>query len=287
MTAHLAEARSVTVRFGQVTAVDEVHLAVDPGEVVGLLGANGAGKTTLLLTLLGLVRATSGAARLFGEAPSPRARRRVGYVPQSLGLYTDLTVGENWAFAGRAFGLAPRLPEAIAPVAGDLVADLPLGAQRRVAFALAFSHQPELLVLDEPTSGVAPLSAARLWEDIRTAAGSGAGVLVTTHNLEEAEQCDRLVVMVDGRVVATGGIADVIGSRRVARVRCDDWRSAFHALDNHGFVVQARGRELRVPGALAEVVAVLGDASISAEVDMVPANLEETFVAIVTGGQAT
>jgi len=280
----LAQARAATMRFGPVAAVDAADLAVGPGEVVGLLGANGAGKTTLIRMLLGLLRPTGGVVRLFGAAPSAAARRRVGYVPQTLGLYTDLTVAENWRFTAAAFGNAPAPPpEGIADWRGQLVGDLPLGLQRRVAFAVALSHRPELLVLDEPTSGVGPLGAARLWEQIRSAADRGAGVLVTTHDLEEAQECDRLVVMADGRVVADGTCAGITGGRTAAEVRCDDWSRAFALLDARGFGVQVHGqRVLRVTGHAADIADVLTAGGLDAAVAVVPANLEEAFIAIVS-----
>ena len=174
----LAEARGVTRRFGDFTAVCAADLAVGPGEVVGLLGANGAGKTTLIRLLLGLLRPSSGTIRLFGSPPSIETRRRVGYVPQTLGLYAGLTVAENWAFTAAAFRITAPVPDSIAGWRHEVVGGLPLGAQRQVAFAVALSHRPELLILDEPTSGVGPLGRVRLWEDIRRAAGQGAGVLV-------------------------------------------------------------------------------------------------------------
>src|ERR1035441_9360872 len=141
-----------------------------------------------------------------------------------------MTVQENWTFTSAAFGSArPPMPESISGSKDELVGNLPLGLQRRVAFAVAFSHRPELLVLDEPTSGVGPLSRTRLWQDIRESAENGTGVLVTTHNMEEAEQCDRLVVMVGGRVAADGTVAGVIGGRTVvehhALRRIDRFRS--------------------------------------------------------------
>jgi ABC-2 type transport system ATP-binding protein len=279
----LAQASRVTMRFGSLAAVDEADLAIRPGEVVGLLGANGAGKTTLIRLLLGLLRPSDGAVRLFGSAPSTATRRRVGYVPQTLGLYTDLTVAENWSFTAAAFGhVAAPPPRAVAAWRDRLVGDLPLGAQRRVAFAVALSHRPELLVLDEPTSGIGPLGAARLWEEIRRAAGGGAGVLVTTHGLEEAQECDRLVVMADGRVVASGTTAEIVAGRTVVQVRCDDWSRAFALLDGAGLAVQVHGQHvLRVAGSAAAVSAVLGAAGLDAAVGVVPANLEEAFVAIV------
>jgi ABC-2 type transport system ATP-binding protein len=279
-----ALAREVTMRFGPVTAVDAADLAIGPGEVVGLLGANGAGKTTLIRLLLGLLRPSSGVVALFGAAPSAATRRRVGYVPQTLGLYGDLTVAENWSFTAAAFGSVPAAPpDGIRAWRGALVGDLPLGIQRRVAFAVALSHRPELLVLDEPTSGVGPLGAARLWEEIRGAADDGAGVLITTHGMEEAQECDRLVVMADGRVVASGTTAGIIGGRTVAEVRCEDWSRAFALLDAGGFGVQVHGqRVLRVPGSAAAVNDALAAGGLDAAVREVPANLEEAFVAIVT-----
>ena len=279
----LTEARQVTRRFGPFTAVSGVDLVVRRGEVAGLLGANGAGKTTLIRLLLGLLRPSDGMIRLFGEAPSIATRRRVGYVPQTLGLYSGLTVAENWSFTAAAFReKGAPLPGVISAWQKELVGSLPLGAQRQVAFAVALSHQPELLVLDEPTSGVGPLNSARLWEGIRHAASDGAGVLVTTHNMEEAEQCDHLVIMVDGKVVATGTSADVVGDRKVSEVHCDDWNRAFALLDAHGFPVELHGTVLRVGRPPADVAGLLSRVGIDATVGLVPANLEEAFVAIVT-----
>jgi ABC-2 type transport system ATP-binding protein len=279
----LAEARRASVRFGSLSAVDAADLAVTRGEVVGLLGANGAGKTSLIRLLLGLLQPSGGIVRLFGSAPSAATRRRVGYVPQTLGLYVDLTVAENWSFTAAAFGLGrASLPETIAAWRDDLVGALPLGAQRQVAFAVALSHEPELLVLDEPTSGVGPLGAARLWEQIRQAADGGAGALVTTHNLEEAQECDRLVVMADGRVVARGTTAEVIAGRTVTEVRCDQASRAFALLDGKGFPVAMHGqRVLRVAAPAAAVSDLLAGEGIPAAVEAAGANLEEAFVAIV------
>ena len=151
----LAEARAATMRFGDFTAVDDVDLTVGSGEVVGLLGANGAGKTTLIRMLLGLLIPTHGTVSLFGRAPSRATRRQVGYVPLTLGLYDDLTVQENWEFTAAAFGIEGKdLPESIAGSGRELVGAISLGLQRRVAFAVAFSHDPDLLILDEPTAAL-------------------------------------------------------------------------------------------------------------------------------------
>jgi ABC-2 type transport system ATP-binding protein/ribosome-dependent ATPase len=299
VTAPLAETRGATRRFGTFTAVDGVQLTVLPGEVVGLLGANGAGKTTLIRCLLGLIRISDGEVRLFGLPPSRATRARLGYVPQGLGLYEDLTVAENLAFCARAFaarghggnGAPPAdslaADEELAAVRDQTVGDLPLGLRRRVAFAAALAHRPDLLVLDEPTSGVDALGRARLWDTIRAVAEAGAGVLVTTHRMSEAEQCDRLVVMADGRVVAEGTTAEIVGGRSTVEVSAERWADAFTALDEAGLATALVGRALRVPGAAREQVdQVLRAAGVEAAVGLVPATLDETFVSLAQAGAA-
>jgi len=277
MTA-LASCAGATKRFGDFTAVGDVHLAVRPGEIVGLLGANGAGKTTLIRMLLGLTATSAGRVELFGEPPSRQTRSRLGYVPQGLGLYDDMTPVENMQFSAAVFGsgTAASLPEGIGEYATELVGSLPLGVQRRVAFAQALAHRPDLLILDEPTSGVDPLGRARLWETIADAADGGAGVLVTTHYMEEAQECGRLVIMADGRVVAEGTAAQIVGSGQVVLVQAESWSAAFGALEGAGLQVALAGRSLRVPGADPAVVRLaLGD--MPATVRQVPATLEERF----------
>lgn len=279
----LAESLGVSRRFGPLLAVDGVNLRVGPGEVVGLLGANGAGKTTLIRLLLGLLAPSAGAARLFGEEPSRRTRRRIGYVPQGLGLYGDLTPRENLAFAEAVFGGGGgELPEDLVPFADVPVGQLPLGVQRRVAFVVALAHRPELLVLDEPTSGVDPLARARLWEQIRAAAEAGAGALVTTHHMEEAEECDRLVVMAEGRVVAEGTLPEIVGGARVVVVETPDWTEAFRRLETAGLPAALVGRTLRIPRAPREAVARALD-GLGARLSEAPATLEERFLELTLG----
>ena len=287
----LAQCVSVTRAFGQAVAVDHVDLAVGPGEVVGLLGANGAGKTTLIRMLLGLLRASAGQVRLFGQPPSRQTRRRIGYVPQDLGLYDDLTVAENLAFAREVFGGdgADRygLPAALRPFAQVTVGALPLGVARRAAFTQALAHHPDLLILDEPTSGVDPLARARLWETIQDAAEAGAGVIVTTHYMEEAEECTRLVVMAAGRVVAEGTAAGIVGERRTVVVDAGDWAAAVGLIEAAGLRAILSGTSLRVPGAApATVRRILADGALAARVHEEPVTLEERFFELAQAGRA-
>ncbi len=284
----LASARGVTRAFGRLVAVDKVDLDVRPGEVVGLLGANGAGKTTLIRILLGLLRPTAGRVELFGRAPSRTTRGRIGYVAQGLGLWEDLTAAENLRFVARSFGcVAPDLEPDLAAVSDTVVRDLPLGLRRRLAFAAALAHAPDLLFLDEPTSGVDTAARARLWETVHGAAGGGAGVLVTTHHMEEAGECDRLVVMAAGRVVADGTLAAIVGDRRTAAVDADHWEAAFAALEDAGVATALVGRSLRVPDRDPEEVrAVLDAHGVEAMVRVVPATFEEAFVALALGQRA-
>ncbi|GAA3243805.1 ABC transporter ATP-binding protein [Actinocorallia longicatena] len=277
----LVEALDAVKKFGDFTAVDHVSLDVKPGEIVGLLGANGAGKTTLIKMLLGLSVPTSGAVAMFGQAPSRDTRRDLGYVPQGLGLWEDMTVKENTDFAAASFGKGKPLPASLEPSANRLVGEIGLGLQRQLAFHIALSHEPRILILDEPTSGVDPLSRARLWDAVHEQAESGTGVLVTTHYMQEAQQCDRLVLMSAGKKVTAGTEADIIGDTTACEVDTTDWAAAFDALDAAGLPVTLAGRTVRLADTPPQPIhQALDAAGITATIRQVPATLEEKMTSI-------
>jgi ABC-2 type transport system ATP-binding protein len=216
------ETCDLTRRFGDFTAVDRVSLQVPAGAVMGLLGPNGAGKTTLIRMLLGLLAPSSGSGRVLGcdlirDAES--IRQRAGYMSQRFSLYNDLTALENLRFYGRVYGLrgdelAGRVEElltwsGLAAQRKTLAGELGGGLRQRLAFACAILHRPSLLLLDEPTSGVDPVSRRMFWDLIYDLSDRGTTVLVTTHYMEEAEYCDRLAMILSGRLVAVGTPAEL------------------------------------------------------------------------------
>ncbi len=231
MTTLAIEARDLTRTFGSFTAVDHISFDVKPGEVFGFLGANGAGKTTAIRILTGLLRPTSGAATVAGfdvATESESIKQVIGYMSQRFSLYDDLTVRENIQLYGGIYGI-PRdeLRERIARIlarlklehAGDeRVRSIPLGWKQKLAFSVALLHEPKVVFLDEPTGGVDPIVRRQFWELIYEAAHAGTTVLVTTHYMDEAEYCDRISIMVNGKIAAYGTPADLkreMGARSV------------------------------------------------------------------------
>ena len=209
-------------RFGTFRAVDQVSFTVRQGEIFGLLGANGAGKTTTFRMLCGLLPITSGQCTVAGvnlRSAAAAARARIGYMAQRFSLYGNLTVRQNLQFFSSAYGLrgvrrARQIDWALttfdlARYASSESQGLPLGFKQRLALAVALMHEPEVLFLDEPTSGVDPLARREFWTQINSLAEQGVTVLVTTHFMEEAEYCDRLVIMAEGRVLAEGTPEDM------------------------------------------------------------------------------
>jgi ABC-2 type transport system ATP-binding protein len=215
-------ARDLTRRFGSFVAVDHISFTVGAGEVFGFLGANGAGKTTAMRMLTGLLAPTGGEARVVGfdvytEAES--IRRNIGYMSQRFSLYEDLTVRENIRLYGGIYGLTDgQIEERTASLVerlgltkalDDLVGRLPLGWKQKLAFSVAILHEPKIVFLDEPTGGVDPITRRQFWEMIYAAAAASTTVFVTTHYMDEAEYCDRISVMVDGRIAALGTPAEL------------------------------------------------------------------------------
>jgi ABC-2 type transport system ATP-binding protein len=215
-------AKDLNKKFGTFQAVKNFQLEVRNGDIYGLLGANGAGKTTSIKIICGLVEPTSGSVTLLGKSKGLRSaavRSRLGYMSQKFALYDDLTIGENLDFYARLYGVDESVREErkkwvlesaeLSDEAGMLTKSLPGGWKQRVAFGAAVMHEPEAIFLDEPTSGVDPLARRAMWRMINEFADRGAGIVVVTHYLEEAEQCNRLGFMVAGEIISQGSPSEV------------------------------------------------------------------------------
>ncbi|HYN05603.1 MAG TPA: ABC transporter ATP-binding protein [Vicinamibacteria bacterium] len=216
------ELRDLSKHFGAFKAVDRVSLTVNEGEIFGFLGANGAGKSTTIRMLCGLLAPTSGTGLVLGTdvARDPEGvKRKIGYMSQRFSLYDDLTVGQNLRFFGGVYGLhgrEAREREAWAVETaglegkeGRLTGELPGGWKQRLALACAVLHRPRVVFLDEPTSGVDPISRRRFWRLIDEMSAAGVTVFVTTHTLDEAEYCHRLALIHAGRLVALGTVSEL------------------------------------------------------------------------------
>jgi ABC-2 type transport system ATP-binding protein len=237
------EVREARRMFGDFCAVRDVTFSVQRGEVFGLLGANGAGKTTLFRMLCGLLPLSAGRATVAGvdlRQARARARSHIGYMAQKFSLYSDLSVSQNLEFFASAYGLwghqkRERVEWALAsldlePVASARAHALPLGYQQRLALAAALMHEPEILFLDEPTSGVDPLARRGFWRQINALVESGVTVLVTTHFLEEAEYCDRLVILAEGEILAEGTPPEIKAAAQLPGSASPGLEEAFIAL---------------------------------------------------------
>jgi ABC-2 type transport system ATP-binding protein len=211
------QARDLTRTFGDFVAVDHITFDVKPGEVFGFLGANGAGKTTAIKMLTGLLQPSAGQASVAGHdiaTETEAVKRDIGYMSQRFSLYDDLTVRENIQLYGGIYDLsgaeiAERMERILSRLglehaARSLVRAIPLGWKQKLAFSVALLHAPRVVFLDEPTSGVDPITRRQFWEMIYESAHDGTTVLVTTHYMDEAEYCDRISIMVAGRIEAMG-----------------------------------------------------------------------------------
>lgn len=212
---YVIEVEGLTKKFGDFTAVDAISFQVNKGEIFGFLGANGAGKTTAMKMLIGISSPTSGDAKVAGFDVYTNAndiKENIGYMSQKFALYDDLTVKENITFFGGIYGLTrARIKEkantlidelGLEEVANQLVGSLPLGWKQKLAFSVSLIHDPKIVFLDEPTGGVDPITRRQFWEMIYKAAHHGTTVFVTTHYMDEAEYCDRVSIMVNGKIEA-------------------------------------------------------------------------------------
>jgi ABC-2 type transport system ATP-binding protein len=301
---HPVRVQNLTRRFGDFTAVDTVSFEVHTGEIFGFLGPNGAGKTTTIKMLTGLLAPSEGEGWVAGHDirhERPAIKRSIGYMSQKFSLYTDLTVAENIELFAGLYGVTgARLEErrrwilAMAELEGRdrrLTADLPLGWKQRLALGCAVVHEPPILFLDEPTSGVDPLARRRFWDLINEMAGGGTTVFVSTHYMEEAEYCNRLALMNRGRLIALDTPRGLRG-RVVApifEVRTDDAPRAVEALAGAPGVVETAmfGRNLHVTVAQAEEGADVVRRTLTAAgreirgFQAVEPSLEDVFVALV------
>ncbi|WP_445957401.1 ABC transporter ATP-binding protein [Yeosuana sp.] len=212
---NVIEVENLTKTFGDFTAVNAISFEVRKGEIFGFLGANGAGKTTAMKMLIGISNPTSGKANVAGFdvfTDADNIKRNIGYMSQKFALYDDLTVKENITFFGGIYGLTrARIKEkanaliselGLQEVTNQLVGSLPLGWKQKLAFSVSLIHDPKIVFLDEPTGGVDPITRRQFWEMIYKASYQGTTVFVTTHYMDEAEYCDRVSIMVNGKIEA-------------------------------------------------------------------------------------
>ena len=302
MTAPAIEVAGLTKRFGDFTAVDSVSFEVAAGEVFGLLGPNGAGKSTTIRMLCGILAPSEGEGRVGGRdvIREPEAvRARIGYMSQRFSLYLDLTASENLEFYGGIYGVAPdrlraRIDWAVEVTGlggqqGQLAGELPAGWRQRLALCCALLHEPEVVFLDEPTAGVDPISRRRFWDVIYDLAGAGVTSLVTTHYMDEAERCDRLALIYDGRLIALDKPQEMKAAPReevVVEVGCDDPGRALAALGEapdvrlHAHVPRSEEAPARVREALSRAGVTCSGARV------VDPTMEDVFVSLVREAEA-
>jgi len=212
---NVIEVEGLTKIFGDFTAVNAITFKVKKGEIFGFLGANGAGKTTAMKMLIGISNPSSGKATVAGfdvYKQTENIKKSIGYMSQKFALYDDLTITENITFFGGIYGLSRAVIKEktnvliqelqLQDVANQLVGSLPLGWKQKLSFSVALLHDPKIIFLDEPTGGVDPITRRQFWEMIYKTANSGTTIFVTTHYMDEAEYCDRVSIMVDGKIEA-------------------------------------------------------------------------------------
>ncbi len=302
--APVLDVKGLSIKFGDFTAVDNVSFTVNRGEIFGFLGANGAGKTTTIRMLCGLLAPTSGSALVGGlgfEDGGRGIKKIVGYMSQKFTLYNDLTVGENLDFAAGLRKLEPayarerreelfKLIDFTRPLS-SMVASLPGGVKQELALAAAILHDPEIVFLDEPTSGVAPASRARFWALIRRVTKLGKTVIVTTHYMDEAEQCGRIALMRTGRLIALGSPDELKSSAFPGPMAELDFRgfaaSGFISeLSKASGLLELSPHGMRWHAAFTDKAALdsaLSGLPPSASLTLIKPSLEDVFIRLVEG----
>lgn len=299
------EVRNLVKHFGAFAAVDDVSFSVLRGEIFGFLGSNGAGKTTTIRMLCGLLTPTSGSARVGGFDLSTQAeqiKQTIGYMSQRFSLYDDLTVDENIDFFSGVYGVPPDLRpqrrEYVLKMAGlerrhdTMTRLLPGGWKQRLALGCAILHQPPILFLDEPTSGVDPIARRNFWDLIYQLSAQGHTVFVTTHYMDEAEYCHRLALMHRGQIIGLGSASELKGSlesHTLMHLDSSDLLESMKALEGNEEILEAAvfgsGLHLtvRTPAAAnAAVRRILGERQIRVDrLNVIEPSMEDVFVAMV------
>jgi ABC-2 type transport system ATP-binding protein len=304
------EVAHLTKRFGTFTAVDDVTFETRRGEIFGFLGPNGSGKSTTIRILCGLLRPTSGTAKVAGidvTADPEGARQHIGYMSQKFSLYNDLRVVENLTFFAGLYNVAKRdLTERVAwalRMAGlegrenSSTGSLPVGWKQRLALGCAVLHRPPIVFLDEPTSGVDPVSRRQFWELIHEMVGEGVTVFVTTHYMDEAEYCNRLALLDRGRIVSMGTPSELKSRHmkgRLLLVECEQLGPALEVLEHATGILDSAvfGNNLHVVVADEAIAIPSIRTSLQAKgfrvgrVESIPPSLEDVFVSLTSSKQA-
>jgi len=298
------EVVNLTKRFGHFTAVDSLNFQVRQGEIFGFLGPNGAGKSTTIRMLCGVLRPTAGTGSVAGydiSGEQEEIRKRIGYMSQRFSLYDDLTVSENIDFYGGIYGLGKRNREkrktAILEMAGltgrekSLVSELSGGWKQRLALGCAIVHQPKILFLDEPTSGVDPISRRDFWDLIYRMVSEGATVLVTTHYMDEAEHCDRLALIFRGKLIALGTPNELKTSYHgdLVEVECDLFMEGLEIIEKlypyYETALFGTSLHVTVPdsqSAIPEIRSALKQSGVKVlKIERIEPSLEDIFVSLI------
>ncbi len=302
MPDHAIEVENLTKKFGDFVAVDHVNFSVKKGEIFGFLGANGAGKSTTIRMLCAILESTSGTARVGGfdiNKQPEQVKANIGYMSQRFSLYEDLTVVENINFYGRVYGLSYEQIEErkrwvldMANLGGrekSITGTLPGGWKQRLALGCAVLHRPNIVFLDEPTSGVDPVMRRKFWELINDLSGQGVTVLVTTHFLEEAEYCNNIVLINAGKIIADGSPKELKHNyitTPILEVQCSNVIEAMTLVEKEPWAIETSvfGTHLHVTVpdeeiARREIQRVLSEKGITLKhIDRITPSLEDVFI---------